>query len=140
MMKNRGFTLVELLVVIAILSIATGLIATNFNSIIKSSDDFEDKSTAKGIGEAAYVLIDNDKDNPSRSTIDYSTDSKTNCYPATILLDNGYIPTDQGLLKNCNRSCMEEFYFEVKKVSNEKKVLVYKDSCTGTAIYTYGGT
>jgi prepilin-type N-terminal cleavage/methylation domain-containing protein len=144
-MNNKGFTLVELLVVIALLALSVGFIATNFNAINGTSEQIEERSIAKGIAEAAYVLIDNEKDNKNGANPLIYTGY---CYDAKgYLLDIGYIPEDQGLLNKCDQNCMKGYHFIVTKTNGHKKVYVYhaaKSVCTNdttrkNAAYTYGG-
>ncbi len=139
-MNKKGFTLVELIAVIAILAIATGLIATRFLGLIKDTQKFDDKSVAKGIAEAAYVYID-DKDNTglpatdsNKVELDDGTHSK--CYSAEILLETGFISKDQGLLQECDTSCINSFMFRVYKTTDqEKKVDVYKGTSCDNSNY-----
>lgn len=147
-MNNKGFTLIELLVVIAILGLSIGFVAINFNAISGTNEKIEEESIAKGIAEAAYVLIDSSKDNLNHTFIDYD-----GCYDAVNCLKNiGYIPEDQGLLTTCDDSCLKEYYYQVILDSGQKIVNVYKSTstsesscmdntgkCSGTAIFTYGG-
>ena len=135
MMNNKGLTLVELIVVLAIIALAAGLVATNFFGLIKSGDDFEDKTLAKGIAEAAYVFYDS-KDN---------TDHLTGCQPISVLIDKGYISNDQGLLKNYTAAELATFYYKVDITNNEKKAKAYRNTgtcrgnscCSGNPLYIY---
>ncbi len=128
-MNSKGFTLVELIVVIAILAVASGLIATNFFGLIGKKDTFQDEVIAKGIAEAAYVYYDsNDNLAP------YKVEANKGCYNAKILVDNGYIAPDQGLLDKCDAKCVGDNYRFKIIISGdgEKSVNVYRngdDSC-----------
>ena len=140
-MNKKGFTLVEVVVVIAIVAIASALVGTQFFSVLGkggTADKFEKEVIAKSIAEAAYVYIDskeNEAERKARSNkyINYgffcSDEDKCRtpitCRSATVLLDQGFIPDNQGLLTKCDEACLGRFFFKVTNENNEKKVYVF---------------
>ena len=116
--KKNGFTLIELILVIGIVASVAVILGTNFMNLIGNVGTYEDEVIAKGIAEAAFVYYES-KDNLG----------KVNCITAEMLIADGYISSEQGLLRDYDEEDIKVFSAKVSYVGNqEKKVVVYKDS------------
>lgn len=124
--KKNGFTLVELIIVIGIVSAAAVLIGTNFMQLIGNAGDFEDKEVAKGIAEATYVYFD------SKDNLNADGTYKKNCITGEMLINNGYIAPEQGLLKNYSEDDLKQFSAHAIIDDGEKKITVFKGSLNCT--------
>ena len=129
-----GIVVVILLVVVAILAIASGLVATNFITLTGKREVFEDEVLAKHVAEAGYAFFDSKKNKP-----DGVTRLNEGCKSIQILIDNGYLSEDQGLLKkynqvdSINENSLKNFYYETTMVNGQKTTRVYKrtKACSG---------
>lgn len=138
-MNKKGFTLVEVIVVIAIVAIASALVGTQFFSVLGkggTADKFEKEVIAKSIAEAAYVYIDSKENEKAtgNNKVEFGSFNDTyakTCRPATLLLNQGFIPDSQGLLTKCDESCLAKIYFKVTMEDNEKKVYIFTGKASG---------
>lgn len=115
--NKNGFTLIELIAVIGIVAVTAVILGTNFMKLIGNVSNYEDEVIAKGVAEAAFVFFDS-----------VDNDEKIKCITADKLIDNGYISSEQGLLKKYKAEDIKEFSAKVEEIEGEKKVTIYKNS------------
>ncbi|MBQ4583784.1 MAG: hypothetical protein IJA94_02730 [Bacilli bacterium] len=103
--------------VIGIVAATAVILGTNFVKLIGNVDTYEDEVVAKGIAEAAYIYYES-KANTSAAS----------CITGRMLIDSGFISSEQGLLKKYDATEIKKFSAKVEYVTYEKKATVYKNS------------